>query len=204
MNVMSYTKLAAVAAVTVCFVGGLGACSSTSAPKSPSGKASTASRTAPSSLATASASSSNGAEGAQHAAGSDCRIVADIAVVNAFAGAIGPNTASYDTNSQRCKFTLVTSNVGRGVVVTLSRHQSVTKETFVAAKASAVAVGAESVAGIGDDAYFSPDSANLQFISGGAASALQVQAGAAGGVPGNLALAKADLVALAKAIIAAG
>jgi hypothetical protein len=130
--------------------------------------------------------------------------VANAAVTTAFAATIGPNSASYDANSQRCSFTLVSSNVGRGVILTMSRYQAVARETFAASKAAAIASGAQAISGLGDDAYFVPSSANLQFLSGGAASALQVQTRAAGGVPSDIASVKADLIALARAVIAAG
>lgn len=93
------------------------------------------------------------------------------------------------------------SNLGANVTVYLSRYPSTSVASFTAAKRLALAHGAVAVAGVGDDAYFTPAATNLQYRSGQVAGAAQAQLTGASS-PARRAQALADLTRLAKAVLA--
>jgi hypothetical protein len=149
------------------------------------------------SSATAS-TSGNGREA--NTAQAQCSLVTAAAVTSAFGGRVSTIAgAASSAGGSVCTFSVASSNAGADLRIFVSTHQPVTLKNFQATKASAVKAGSVPVAGVGDDAYYSPAGSNLQLISGTTAAA--VQAVAQPGRPATAGRLREDVTALARSVL---
>jgi hypothetical protein len=142
------------------------------------------------------ASAGAGQEDGGSGTAQSCKVVAATAVSAAFAGKLSSARAGVSgTGSQSCRFGFSTSNVG-GVVVNVSIHSPANRAAFDSSRTAAIKDGAVAVPGVGDSAYYVPGSANLQFISGSLAGAVQASKA------DPAAQVKADVTTVAKSVVA--
>lgn len=147
--------------------------------------------------------SASGAEGAGEQDEVPCPLVSEDAVGAAFGARIASQTtSSTGAGGQLCLIRLANSNLGPGISLHLSRIAPASPASFRTAKQAALAHGALPVAGVGQDAYYSPAAHNLQYLSGSTTGALQVRSGSAAALAAVGGRVQADLVALARAAVA--
>jgi len=145
----------------------------------------------------------SGAEGASTEAEAPCPLAAASTISTAFGARIAAqNLSSIGKTGSTCQIKLASSNLGPGITLSLSRNSPVSGATFSAAKQAALAHGAESVSGIGQDAYYTPAAHNLQYRSGSAAGAFGVTSTNPGALTALAGQVRADLIALARAAVA--
>lgn len=135
------------------------------------------------------------------AAQEQCKITSAAAVKQIFGAQVGSETGGLSgTGSTVCRFVLSNSNLGRGVVISLSIHQPTARASFEQSKAAAVKAGAAALSGVGDSAYYQAGSADLQFIHGTTLGAVQTSARAATLQVANR--IRAELTSLAQSVSA--
>lgn len=157
----------------------------------------------PSATGSAAPTGSGGAEGATpEAAQTPCPLVAEKAVVAAFGARIAnQSSGTSGKNGQYCQIRLANSDLGPGISLRLTRFSPASASAFAAGKRAALAHGAVSVTGVGQDAYYSSSAHNLQYLSGSTTGALQVQSTSPALLSAVGGRVQANLVTLARAAV---
>jgi hypothetical protein len=181
-------SLVGIAAVTIA------GCTSSSNPPSATG-----SPTFP--VRSTSVSPSAGAEQTTSAVSEKCRITSTADVARHFrASKVSEVVGTTGIGNPMCRFTLGSSNVGVPGNVTVAAAKGTSLATF--RRAQHATAGAESIAHVGDRAYYLPGTATLHLIKGGNHVVLQASLKVPGSATPKPKVLRADLVGLGRSIAA--
>jgi hypothetical protein len=173
---------------------GLAACSSTSPSASPTGPPAGGSA-AP----TATVTSTARAPGT----GSDvCTRVSTSTVTASFGGSATVFQSTPFLGNPACAYSVKASNLGVDGVIQVANMIIWKAQNYQTAKDTGLSSGDVAVAGVGDDAYYDPNTTGLVFRKGDTVYFVLAQFKAPVGVVLDAARMKADVIALAKAVAA--
>ncbi len=145
--------------------------------------------------------SPGGAEGATEGAVGECKITSSETVASAYGGKIGSESAGTSgIGNPICQFSLTKSNAAAPGHVSITVNASMSAAAF--AKLRKQAQGAVTVQGIGDNAFYIPGTATMQFIKGRTAVVIQADLRLPHGMPPMPIRVRADTATLARLIAA--
>jgi len=130
---------------------------------------------------------------------SPCRLVTVAEVKAAFGGTVGPGRVDTSLPSApTCHFAVTASNLGQSGEAVVFITPGQTPATFALAKK--LVPGAVAVSGVGTAAFYNPHTTSVELLEGGVVASAQAIFLNPGGPQPDPAKAKADTIALAKAV----
>jgi hypothetical protein len=166
---------------------GLAACSSASPTRSPGGGAAT-----PTSTVTSTAAPGTGSD--------VCARVSSSTVSASFGGSVTSSQPAPFLGNPACAYSVKGSNLGVDGVIEVANMVIWKAQNYQTAKETGLTSGDVAVAGVGDDAYYDPNTTGLVFHRGDNVYFVLAQFKAPVGVVLDAAKIKADVIALAKTV----
>jgi hypothetical protein len=130
---------------------------------------------------------------------SPCKLATATEVKAAFGGTIGAGKLDNTIpGAPTCRYNIKGSNLGRSGTAVVFVTPGQTAATFALAKK--VVPGVISVSGVGNGAFYNPNTTSVEFIKGATVANAQGIFLSLGGPSVNAAKVKADVIALAKSV----
>jgi hypothetical protein len=150
---------------------GLSGASGSSGPAPSDGAATTGTPPTPGPSGSPSTANPSVAEGQTQGVGPTCQITSPASVASAFGGKVANTAVSTSSlGHPLCIFTLSSSNVGGGGVVTMTLDAHSSRAQFTSVQKS---VGGQAVTGLADGAFYVSNTSTMQFLRGNTSVVVQ-------------------------------